>query len=282
MIQIIADTTCSIPIAELEAKGIYVLPQIITFGDSSYRDDNEIDTETFLRKLRASKQLPGTAAPPPALYTPIYESILAAGDTALVVTPTQKMSGTYRSATVAAEEFHSENIHVIDSKTIAGGLGSLVLQAKRWADEGMDIETLKANLAAMAAREKVYFLVDTLEYLYKGGRIGGASRLFGSVLQIKPILTVTDGQVETFDKVRTFKQAMASIEAMDLKICQDNPKPFLTVCHCDAEDEANRVAASLKEQLNLPEVPVHIAPPAIVVHAGPGLITTSCFSAPEQ
>ncbi|MFZ3071532.1 MAG: DegV family protein [Anaerolineaceae bacterium] len=281
MIQIIADTTCGIPVEQLTAKGISVLPQIITFGDTSYRDDNEIDTETFLAKLRASKQLPGTAAPPPALYTPIFESILSAGDTALVIAPTQKMSGTYRSAMVAAEEFHSDRIHVIDSQTIAGGLGSLVLQAKQWADEGMAIETLKNSLMAMSARENVYFVVDTLEYLYKGGRIGGASRLFGSMLQIKPILTIKNGQTETFDKVRTSKQAIANIIEMDLKICRDNPKPYLTVSHCDAKAEAKRVAAYLQEQLNLPEVPIYIVPPAIVVHVGPGLITTSCFNAPE-
>jgi len=162
MIQIVADTTCGIPLEQLKAEGIHVLPQIITFGDASYRDDIEIDTETFLSKLTAAKQLPGTAAPPPALYGPIFKSILDAGDTALVITPSLKVSGTYRSALIAAEEFQSGQIHVVDTGTIAGGLGSLVLQAKRWAQEGMDIETLKSRLSAMAAREKVFFVVDTL------------------------------------------------------------------------------------------------------------------------
>ena len=105
MIQIVADTTCGIPLAQLHAHGIHVLPQIITFGDTSYRDDTEIDTDTFLAKLAASKQLPGTAAPPPALFTSIFQKILDAGDTALVITPSEKVSGTYRSALVAAEEF---------------------------------------------------------------------------------------------------------------------------------------------------------------------------------
>ena len=171
MIQIVADTTCGIPLAQLQARGIFVLPQIITFGDKSYRDDIELDTNAFLKKLTAAKSLPGTAAPPPAMYTPIYQQILDAGDSALVITPSEKVSGTYRSALVAAEEFHSERIHVLDSGTIAGGLGSLVLLAKQWALDGMEIETLKRQLIAMAAREKVYFVVNTLEYLHKGGRI---------------------------------------------------------------------------------------------------------------
>lgn len=281
MIQIVADTTCGIPLAQLQARGIFVLPQIITFGDRSYRDDIELDTNAFLKKLTAAKSLPGTAAPPPAMYTPIYQQILDAGDSALVITPSEKVSGTYRSALVAAEEFHSERIHVLDSGTIAGGLGSLVLLAKQWALDGMEIETLKRQLIAMAAREKVYFVVDTLEYLHKGGRIGGAARLVGSVLQIKPILTVQNGQVEPFDKVRTQKQALAAIMEIDLSICKDNPDAHLTISHCAAEDKAYRLKTHLEKELGISNIPVFVVPPAIVVHAGPGVITTSCFSAPE-
>ena len=164
MIQIIADTTCGIPVEKLKAQGIHVLPQIIIFGETTYHDDYELDTQTFMEKLLASKELPKTAAPPPTLYAPIYESILSAGDIALVIAPSQKLSGTFRSASVAAEEFHSEDIHIIDTKSIAGGLGSMVLQAKQWADEGMDIHTLLQNLESMMARERVYFMVDTLDY----------------------------------------------------------------------------------------------------------------------
>lgn len=281
MIQIVADTTCGVPLAQLQAQGIHVLPQIITFGDTSYRDDTEIDTETFLTKLAASKQLPGTAAPPPAMYTPIFQQILDAGDTALVITPSEKVSGTYRSALVAANEFQGDRIHVLDTGTIAGGLGSLVLQAKRWSEQGMEIETLKTKLREMAAREKVYFVVDTLEYLHKGGRIGGATRLIGSVLQIKPILTIKDGQVEPYDKVRTLKQAIAAIIDLDLEVCRNNPSGHLTISHCAAEAQAHRLKAHLEKELHLTDIPVFVVPPAIVVHAGPGVITTSCFSKPE-
>ena len=237
MIQIIADTTCGIPVEKLKAQGIHVLPQIIIFGETTYHDDYELDTQTFMEKLLASKELPKTAAPPPTLYAPIYESILSAGDTALVIAPSQKLSGTFRSASVAAEEFHSEDIHIIDTKSIAGGLGSMVLQAKQWADEGMDIHSLLQNLESMMARERVYFMVDTLDYLYKGGRIGGASRLIGSMLQIKPILTFIDGQIEPFDKVRTARQALANIMEMDIEICKGNPGAHLTISHGGAESQ---------------------------------------------
>ena len=281
MIQIIADTTCGIPVEKLKAQGIHVLPQIIIFGETTYHDDYELDTQTFMEKLLASKELPKTAAPPPTLYAPIYESILSAGDTALVIAPSQKLSGTFRSASVAAEEFHSEDIHIIDTKSIAGGLGSMVLQAKQWADEGMDIHSLLQNLESMMARERVYFMVDTLDYLYKGGRIGGASRLIGSMLQIKPILTFIDGQIEPFDKVRTASQALANIVEMDIEICKGNPGAHLTISHGGAESQAKLLAAELQDKLDLPDIPIYTCPPAIVVHASPGVISTSCFVKPN-
>ncbi len=279
MIKIIADTTCGLPLDILKQAGIEVLPQIITFGTETFRDDTEMNTRSFLEKLRASKSLPGTAAPPPALYTPIYEQILSNGDTALVITPSAKVSGTFRSASVAAGEFQTDKIHIIDSKTIAGGLGSLVLAAKKWADAGLSIKEVKENVEDMASRERLFFLVPTLEYLHKGGRIGGASKLVGSLLQIVPILTVKDGQVEPFDKVRTVKQAVRTIVEQTADYCKDNPVPYLTVSECDSEPLLTQVTQELTAATGIQEIPRYTVPPAIVVHGGPGLIETSCFIA---
>lgn len=279
MIKIIADTTCGLPLDILEQAGIEVLPQYITFGSETFRDDTEIDTEAFLEKLRASKTLPGTAAPPPALYTPIYEAILAAGDTALVITPSAKVSGTFRSATVAANEFKTDQIHIIDSNTVAGGLGSLVLAAQKWVNAGLTIDELKENVIEMASRERLFFLVPTLEYLHKGGRIGGASKLVGTLLQIVPILTVKDGQVEPFDKVRTVKQAVRTIVDLTAEYCKDNPEAYLTVSECDSEPLLTQVTQELTAATGIQDIPRYTVPPAIVVHGGPGLIETSCFIA---
>ncbi len=279
MIKIIADTTCGLPLDVLKQAGIEVLPQIITFGNETFRDDTEMDTESFLTKLRASKTLPGTAAPPPALYTPIFEQILAAGDTALVITPSTKVSGTFRSATIAASEFHTDKIHILDSHTIAGGLGSLVLAAHKWVNAGLTIDELKENVEEMASRERLFFLAPTLEYLYRGGRIGAASKLFGTVLQIVPILTVKQGQVDTFDKVRTLKQAVRTIIDLTAEYCKDNPEPYLTVSQCDSEPLLSQVIQELSAATGISDIPKYTVPPAIVVHVGPGLIETSCFVA---
>ncbi len=267
------------PLDTLRQAGIETLPQIITFGTETFRDDTEMDTNSFLEKLRASKNLPGTAAPPPALYAPIYERILAAGDTALVITPSAKVSGTFRSATVAANEFKTDQIHVIDSNTVAGGLGSLVLAAKQWADAGLTIEEVKENVTEMSSRERLFFLVPTLEYLHKGGRIGGASKLVGTRLKIVPILTIREGQVEPFDKVRTVKQAVRTIVDLTAEYCKDNPEAYLTVSECDSEPLLTQVTQELTAATGIQEIPRYIVPPAIVVHGGPGLIETSCFIA---
>ena len=279
MIKIIADTTCGLPLDTLKQAGIETLPQIITFGTETFRDDTEMDTNSFLEKLRASKNLPGTAAPPPALYAPIYERILAAGDTALVITPSAKVSGTFRSATVAANDFKTDQIHVIDSNTVAGGLGSLVLAAKQWADAGLTIVEVKENVTEMSSRERLFFLVPTLEYLHKGGRIGGASKLVGTLLKIVPILTIREGQVEPFDKVRTVKQAVRTIVDLTAEYCKDNPEAYLTVSECDSEPLLTQVTQELTAATGIQEIPRYIVPPAIVVHGGPGLIETSCFIA---
>ena len=126
MIKIIADTTCGLPLDELASLGVDVIPQIIIFDDKPYRDDSEIDTPTFLAKLKEAKGLPKTAAPPPALYEPLFEAYAKDGHSIIIPAPSSELSGTFRSATVAAETVPTADVHIIDTRTIAGGLGVLV------------------------------------------------------------------------------------------------------------------------------------------------------------
>jgi DegV family protein with EDD domain len=279
MVRIVADTTSSIPIPVAQEQQLAYLPQIIIFGEDSYRDDCEIDTATFLEKLRASSQLPKTAAPPPALYTPFYTQCQEKGEPVLVITPSAEVSGTYRSATIAAQDFPGVDIRVFDTRTIASGLGSIVLQAAAWARDGMDIDTLEAKVKELTSRERVFFLVDTLEYLYKGGRIGGAQALVGSVLQIKPILTLKDGRAESAETQRTKRRALARLKEIVLADCATGKDALLTVSHCDAEEEAIALAADFAKCLGVDSIPVYVLPPAIVVHAGPKTLAVSYFSA---
>jgi DegV family protein with EDD domain len=179
MVKIVADTTSGLPSEMLKTLGIPLIPQIVVFGEESYRDDTDLDTATFLKKLRVSPELPKTAAPPPQLYHPIFERALKDGDSVIVIAPSAKLSGTVRSAEVAARDFSKLNVHVVDSQTIAGNLASLVLIADVWAKSGLDADTIISRLSEWIPRGHIYFLVNTLEYLQKGGRIGGAKALMG-------------------------------------------------------------------------------------------------------
>lgn len=281
MIKIVADTTSSLPVPLARGQGIAYLPQIIIFGDDSYKDDSEITTPIFLQKLRAASTLPKTAAPPPSLYTPIFEEYCQPGNTIFVIAPSAEISGTYRSAVVAAQDFPNCDIRIIDTRTVAGGLGNIVLKAQELAKTTNDPDMVEAKIREMASREHVYFVVDTLEYLYKGGRIGGAAALFGSIMQVKPILTLVDGHTEAVEKQRTKRRALNRIKELILNDCPHSQEAQITVMHCDAEDEAREMAREFASAIHVPLdcIPVYEVPPAIVVHAGPKVLAFSYFQA---
>jgi DegV family protein with EDD domain len=277
MVTIVADTTCSVPQDQIHALGIPLLPQIIIFGDQQYRDDSEITTGVFLQKLKASSTLPKTAAPAPALYNPIYKDELAKGNSVIVIAPSAEISGTARSASVAAEDFPGSDIRIIDTRTCAGGLGSIVLEAQKMAKQGLDVNTIEEKVRDLSARQRIYFVVDTLEYLYKGGRIGGASALFGSILQVKPILTLRDGRAEAAETQRTKKRALARIVEIVQNDCPHNETGLLTISQCDAYEDAKDLAAQFQKVTGITDIPIYEVPPAIVVHAGPKVMAISFF-----
>ncbi len=253
MVKIVADTTSCIPPDEAERLGIYYLPQIIVIGEEEFRDDTEMDPRTFLKRQKISQVLPKTAAPPPALYTPIFKEIFEKGDTAIVLCPSATLSGTFRGATIGAQDFPNADIRIIDTGLIAGGLGAVVKLALAWANEGIDPDIIIARVQEMCPRNKIYFMVDTLEYLYKGGRIGAAKALFGSILQMKPILAYEEGQIKPFDSQRTHKRALARIKEIVLaRDAQKDQNLYLCIMHGDAEEEARQCAEELGTQLGIP------------------------------
>jgi DegV family protein with EDD domain len=277
MITIVTDTTSSIPIEIAERLGIPMLPQIIIFGDQSYRDDYEISSEEFLNHLRGSTTLPKTAAPPPALYYPIYEKYAHGSDTVIVLTPSSDVSGTYRSAQVAAGDYPEADIRVVDTRTVGSGLGSIVFQAHQWVEQGLDANSIVERIKSLSARQVVYFVVDTLEYLHKGGRIGGAKMFVGSILQVKPILQLIDGHIEPAESQRTKTRAMARLKELVYTSCPRGTQAQLTIMQADVEAEANALALEMGSHLGLSKVEVFKLPPAIMVHAGPGVIAVSFF-----
>ncbi len=277
MVKIIADTTSGLPREMLKSLGIPLIPQIVVFGEESYRDDTELDTALFLLKLKTSTTLPKTAAPPPALYNPIFEEAQRNGDTVIVVAPSAKVSGTVRAAEVAAQDFPKLKVHVVDSLTIAGNLATLVLLAHEWASAGESDEAIVKRLNEWIPRGRIFFLVNTLEYLQKGGRIGGAKALLGELLQVKPILCLREGQVEPFEQQRTKKRAVARLVEVIEEQCAKGPSSHLCVMQADAMEEAGALAADLRSRMNLAHIPIYELPPAIIVHGGPGVLGIGFF-----
>ncbi len=279
MVKIIADTTSGLPREMFKTLGIHLIPQIVCFGEESFRDDTELDTATFLKKLKASKELPKTAAPPPQLYHPLFEQAIKNKEDVVVIAPSAKVSGTVRSAEVAAQDFPALNVRIVDTMSVAGNLGSLVLAAHAWACEGMSADTIVKTLKEWIPRGRLYFLVNTLEYLQKGGRIGGAKALMGELLQVKPILCLRDGQVEPFEQQRTKKRALARLVEIIEEQCPKKPESHLCVMQADAMEEAESLAAGLRSRMGISQIPIYELPPAIVVHGGPGVMAVGFFVA---
>lgn len=275
---IVADTTCGLPRDLLAQRGIPLIPQIVIFGEDAYHDDKELDTATFLRKLKASATLPKTAAPEPPLYFPIYTEAQEKGESVIVIAPSAKVSGTVRSAEVAAQEFPDLDVRVIDSLTISCNLGSMVLVADDMAKAGASAEEIVVKIREMIPRGRIFFVVDTLEYLAKGGRIGGAKKLLAELLEIKPILTIREGQVEPFEQQRTKKRAMARLAEVVSEECPGTAVSHLSVIQVEAENEATQFVDTLKSIVSVPKIPIYELPPAIVVHGGPKTIGVGFFT----
>lgn len=277
MITIVADTLSSIPPDEAIKLGIPYVPQIIIFGNDSYKDDYEMDAATFIQRLRSSPELPKTAAPPPALYAPIYEKYATDGNTVIVLAPSSDVSGTFRGATVGAEDFPGADIRIIDTRTLGSGLGTIVLKAREWVNQGLDADTVATKVKEMSARQRVYLVVDTLEYLHKGGRIGGAKMLMGSLLQVKPILQLSDGHIEPVENQRTKRHAISRLKELVQAEFPHNDNGYLTLMHGDALIEAEALADEfVAAGFSRPKI--FDLPPAILVHAGPGVVAVSFFA----
>lgn len=277
MVHIVADTLSSIPVEEAKKLKLPYLPQIIIFGEESYRDDSEIDSKTFLKKLETSKTLPKTAAPYPVLYNPIFEELSKTKEPILVLCPPSTVSGTVRSAEIARNDFPNANIHILDTTILGAGLGTLVRKALEWANQGDSIENIISKVKTMAAKNRTYFLLDTLEFLRRGGRIGAAKALVGGILQMKPLLTFRNSQVEPVESQRTKAKAIKSLIDLVQKECPKTADAYFCIQEGGNHEEALQLSEQFSEMMGFKNIPIYTVPPAILVHGGPGVIGVSYF-----
>lgn len=211
-VQIVVDSTADIPQDRARELGIEVVPLTVMFGDQSFRDGVDLDGPSFYQKLSNSPVMPTTSTPPPALFDEAYRRLIANGATGILsMHISGKLSGTFSAARQGAESATADTgvpIEVVDSDTVSGGFGLPAEVVAREARNGADLAALKAHAESLCSRVHVIALLDTLEFLQRGGRIGRARAMLGTLLSVKPLIEVREGQVLPLENVRTRSKAL--------------------------------------------------------------------------
>ena len=215
-VRIVTDSTCDLPPALVTAYGVTVIPLTVFFGDEAFRDGVDIEAEEFYQRMRGTSRLPRTSQPSVELFRAAYEELGREGAEIVSIHISSQLSGTMNAASVAREQVAELGIHVdlIDSYNVSLGLGLIVLEAAAAAQAGAKLDDVVSVARRAMDRVHVCVAVDTLEYLQRGGRIGRARSLLGSVLSIKPLLHVENGEVAPFDRVRTRSKAVERLVQM--------------------------------------------------------------------
>jgi len=210
-IKIITDSICDVPNEYVERYGIRVIPLTVNFGDESFKDGIDLTLAEFLAKLEKAEFLPTTSQVPPAEFLKAYKEETASGNTVISIHGSSQLSGTYYSAVMAKDQLGSADIHVIDTLGISLGAGMLVIKAARLAEAGLGPLEIVKEIEESKQRMRYNFILDTLKYLQKGGRLSLSAAVLGSILNIKPILIIKDGRLELYEKARGIKKAIASV-----------------------------------------------------------------------
>lgn len=280
-IKIVTDSTADIPKHLADELDITVVPLKVHFGEESFVEGVDITAEAFYDKLAAADQLPTTSQPSPADFLDVYKKTAAEpGDEIISIHISAALSGTYQSAVLAKQLLEEEiPVHIVDTRYASFGHGMMVVTAARAAREGKPAEEILELIEKKRAESRIYFIVDTLQYLYKGGRIGKASALFGSLLNIKPILTIDDaGEVAPVDKVRGQKNALARMIELLQRDFGDRAIE-LYVGHANAREAAEELKNLIVAKMNA-EPKSYIDVGAVIgTHAGPGTLAVFAFPA---
>jgi DegV family protein with EDD domain len=266
-VRIVTDSSCDLTDEEVAAHGIEVVPLTIRFGDEELEDRTELSVEAFYDKLAASAVLPETAAPAPGKFEAAFRRQAAAGADAVVcINLSSDLSATMQSAQNAARAVADDlDVRVVDSHSITSGLGTQVLLAAEAAAGGATADEVVALVEDLAARTHVVGALDTLDNLKKGGRIGGAQALLGSLLSIKPIVDISTGKVEEAGKARTRKKAL---EVLRDKVAAAGAVEHLCVTHGLAP-EVDDVLELLAPLYARDQIRVGLIGPVIGTHGGP-------------
>jgi DegV family protein with EDD domain len=277
-VRIVTDSSCDLTDEDVAKHGIEVVPLSIRFGDDEFEDRTELSVGDFYAKLDAAAILPETAAPAPGKFEAAFRRQQQAGADAVVcINLSSDLSATMQSAQNAQKAVASDlDVRVVDSHSITSGLGTQVLLAAEAAATGASADEVVALVDELAARTHVFGALDTLENLKKGGRIGGAQALVGSLLSIKPILDISSGKVEEAGKARTRKKAL---EVLRDKVAEAGPIEHVSVHHGFAPDVEDMLSL-LDPVVPRDRIRVGVIGPVIGTHGGPRVMGVTWVSAP--
>lgn len=284
---IMADSTADIPEALVKEYGIHIVPMSLVFGEESYVEGIDITVSQFYAKLAESKVLPSTSQTSPSQYVEVYRKLLSENNNAPIISIhlSSGMSGTYQAARLAhsmlEEELgHEVDITVIDSLCATYGFGLQVVHAARLAKQGLPVAQIEEEVIKLGKQRRLYFLVDTLEYLQKGGRIGKAAAVLGTLLNIKPILSVDqEGVIYAVDKARGSKRATARAIELFIKDFGDHRDINIAVCDAVNPEGAQQFLEAMAQHFTLHEVVRTNIGAVVGSHVGAGTLAVFVWPA---
>lgn len=276
-IAVITDSTSDLPRSLAEAHQIHVMPQILIMDDRTWLDGIDIDASAFYELLRSSTSFPKTSQPSVQAFQDLFAEVAHGCEGIVAVLISDELSGTLNSALAARDNLPRIPIEIVDSRAASMQLGLIALETAKAANAGEDLQSVADRARSMVGRCHVYFLVDTLEYLHRGGRIGAAARIFGSAMNLKPILEVSDGLVTPVTRVRTRRKALERMHELIEEKISPGDRVHMAVLHVAAPDEAVRVSAELQERYEPVELIRSECGPVIGAHVGPGTVGVAFF-----
>ena len=271
-VAVVTDSTADLGEHAAEA-GIEVVPLTVSFGNEHFRDGIDLTPDEFYKRLTTSPQPPATAQPSPSAFAAVYSTLLGAGASAIVsLHCSGALSGTYNSAASAAKDIDASRIEVIDTRSVSLGLGLLALQAADDARRGLDRAEIAQRVRSDALKIELYATIPSLTYLARGGRIGQLQGILGNVLRIVPIITLKDGEVAEYSKVRTFARAVDQIVEIVTTRIQGRERARVAVLHSVAPELAATVARRI-EATRAPALLISEGVgPTVGTHTGPGAV----------
>ncbi|MFN2302375.1 MAG: DegV family protein [Anaerolineales bacterium] len=272
-VAIITDSSAYLPNELVEELNIHVVPLTLHWDEQVYRDGEEIRAEEFYERLAQSDSIPTTSQVTVAEFTGLFQKLLDQELAVFAMLISREISGTIESALQAQSQFQGAPIEILDSRLVSMALGFMVLCVARAAKEGASLAECKALAEELYPKIGVYFTVDTLKYLNKGGRINTAKRLLGAVLNIKPIMAIQGGKIELIESVRSRKKAIARmLQLVERDIAGKEPVRIATF-HAAAEDDNQRLLQEAVERFNPVETVSTYVSPVIGSHTGPGTLS---------